>query len=199
MGRCVGIVHAFKWLWPAVILQLGCSSGAQTAAPAKLESPSKPDAALTASKPSLTAAVPIAEPEPAPLPDGCYTDVAAKTEAAPLLEEVAKACFVDMQPMAPQPLLVSLQRGALKDLPFTVLDPSKCVRAVATGAKEVKELELQIVDRSDQVLGEDSLPGSIALANRDGPICFKDPGQYRAVVRLIEGSGSVAIQVWQAQ
>ena len=104
-----------------------------------------------------------------------------------------------MTPLVPEPLMVDLQEGALKDVPFTVLDPSKCVRAVATGAKEVKELHLQIMDRSDHVHGEDELPGAIALANLHGPICFTSPGQYRAVVQLVEGSGKVAVQVWQAE
>jgi hypothetical protein len=104
-----------------------------------------------------------------------------------------------MKPLAPEPLLVKLQTGAFKDLPFTVVDPSKCFRAVATGAKEVKEIELQIVDRSGHVLAEDKLAGSIALANLDGPICVKDPGQYRAVVRMISGGGDVAVQVWSAE
>ena len=136
---------------------------------------------------------------PKPIPDGCTTDVAPRAKAAPLMEQVAKSCIVDMSPVAPEPWLVSLEPGKVKELPFTILDPSRCVRAVATGAKEVKELELAVVDRSDQVWGKDELPGAIALANLDGPICFKDPGQYRAVVRLVDGSGEVAVQVWQTR
>ncbi len=115
------------------------------------------------------------------------------------MAHVAKSCLVDMSPVAPKPLLVHLEPGNAKELPFTVLDPTQCVRAVATGAQQVKELELVIVDRSGQVLGRDELPGAIAMANLHGPICFEGPGQYRAVVRLVDGSGDVALQVWQAR
>jgi len=157
----------------------------------------EPAAAVSA---SANAAPPAEAAAPAEPPaDGCHSDVSRDTDAAPLLEQVAKSCMADMVPVAPEPLLVSLQPGTLKDLPFTVMDASKCFRAVATGAKEVKELKLQILDSNDQVLAEDKLPGSIALANPDGPICVKDPGQYRAVVHMVSGSGHVAVQVWQAE
>ena len=187
-----------KILWVTGFVAAGC--GAQpgpSREPPRAAPPSPaPRAAASASAepPREQAEVP-----PEPVPDGCYTDVLPDDEAEPLLEHVAQSCMVDMTPVAPEPLLVNLQAGALKDLPFTVMDPSKCFRAIATGAKDVKELTLQIVDRSDQVLAEDKLSGAIALANPDGPICVKDPGQYRAVVRMVSGSGHVAVQVWQAE
>lgn len=182
----------------ACSLALACS--AQSSQPPPSAAPARPPpAGASASSPGAASAEPAAELPPAPEPDSCATHVPRDGAADQLLHEVARSCLIDMQPFAPEPLLVNLEAGALKDVPFTVLDPSRCVRAVAAGAKEIKELELTIVDRSDQVLGKDELGGSIALANLDGPICLEGPGQYRAVVRLVDGQGQVAVQVWQAE
>lgn len=180
------------------MLALGCSKAVPAPLPAN---PSPPGPTPTAASQASGSSAPVPPPElpPRPPPDGCTTDVTDPGAPEPLLAAVAKSCVADMKPLAPEPLLVSLAPGTLKDMPFTITDPTKCIRAAAAGAKDVKELELTIVDRSDRILGADQLSGQVALANPDGPVCLKDPGQYRAVVRMVEGSGSVAIQVWQSE
>ncbi len=190
-------IQSAPWSWAGSLFLISCATNpAPQRPPPPVEGHPRAAPPVESSEPEAATAAPTPPPE---IPDGCTSDVDPDSDAEPLLEQVAESCLEDMHPIAPEPLLVNLAPGALKDLPFTIMDPSKCVRAVATGAKEVREIDLTIVDRSDHVLGQDKLPGSIALANLDGPVCFKDPGQYRAVVRMVDGSGSVAIQVWQAE
>lgn len=182
----------------AGLLALGCSTSPPPVRPENPK-PAQPTEAAPGTPTALAPPTRRAELPPRPLPDGCTTDLADPGAPEPLLAEVARSCVGSMAPVAPEPLLVTLEPGAARDLPFTITDPNKCIRAAAAGSKGVKELELTIVDRSDRVLGEDTLPGQVALANFDGPICLEDPGQYRAVVRMVDGSGGVAIQVWQAE
>ena len=120
-------------------------------------------------------------------------------DAVPLLDALARACAPTMQPLTTAPLVVSLGPGGIGSLPFDVIDASRCLRAGATGSRGIDELELEVVDHGGRILGADRLRGSVALANPDGPICVDSAGSYRARVRVAQGSGRVAVQVWQAR
>ncbi len=104
-----------------------------------------------------------------------------------------------MQPLAATPLVGTLEAGAALALPFTVTDASRCLRAAAAGAAGVEELALELRSEDDRVLSVDQLPGAIALANADGPVCASVAGNYRAIARALRGRGEVALQVWQAE
>jgi len=169
----------------------------------QLPSPSKPSESAVPQASAAPRAASVAEPHsrvaPEPLPDGCVT--AVPSDLAPLgrLEAVGQACARGMGPLSPSPRVATLAPGASLTLPFSVADPSRCLRAAATGSAGIEELELSVVDRGDRVLGADRLPGTVALANPDGPICLAGAGEYRAVALAAKGHGEVALQVWQAQ
>ncbi len=136
---------------------------------------------------------------PAPLPpEGCWSGAEPPAAASAKLDALAAACIQGMQPVAPKPLVVELAGGGRKDLPFTVTDPSRCVRAAAAGGPGVQALTLSIVDRKDAVLGASDLHAPFAFVADAGPVCLAAPGVYRAVVRIARGAGPVAVQVWQA-
>jgi hypothetical protein len=103
-----------------------------------------------------------------------------------------------MRPLAPAPRVATLEAGAELALPFTITDASRCLRAAAVGAAGVEELALEVTAGDGRVLGADHLPGPLALANPDGPICPPSAGEYRAVVRATRGRGQVVLQVWQS-
>jgi hypothetical protein len=103
-----------------------------------------------------------------------------------------------MLPLA-APRVGTLETGAALTLPFTVTDASRCVRAAAAGSASVEELALEVRAEDDHVLGADQLPGALALANADGPLCPSVAGKYRAIARATRGRGEVAVQVWQAE
>jgi len=133
------------------------------------------------------------------MPDGCATALPMELDAEPLLDALARACAPTMQPLAASPLVASLESGGIGSLPFVVTDPSRCLRAGATGSRGIRELELEVQGDGGRVLGADRLRGAVALANPDGPICVDSAGSYRAVVRVAQGGGRVALQVWQAR
>jgi hypothetical protein len=91
-----------------------------------------------------------------------------------------------------------LEAGRANEFAFSVQDATGCIRAMAAGSATLREVELEVLDADGNVLGADTLLGSVALANLGGPICLAKPGRYRVVVRAREGQGVVALAVWQA-
>lgn len=104
-----------------------------------------------------------------------------------------------MRPLVAAPRVGTLETGTALTLPFTVTDASRCVRAAAVGSAGIEELALEVLADDGRVLGSDRLPGALALANADGPICPSVAGHYRAIARAVQGRGEVALQVWQAE
>lgn len=180
-----------------VLVDCGCSSPRMPSAPKPSESSSPGPSAAAAPHASLT--TPPPPPPPEQLPDSCATTTPRGLAPLAQLETIAQACARGMQPLAPTPRVATLETGAALALPFTITDPSRCFRAAAAGAASIQELSLEIVLGDDRVLGADRLPGALALANLDGPICAPSAGEYRAVARALQGRGDVALQVWQAE
>lgn len=172
----------------------------------QLSSAAKPHQGVTP-RPSAAPAPPPLDPaltSPASLPpppvlEGCATALPLELDVEPLLAALAGACAPTMQPLAASPLVLSLGPGGIGSLPFDVTDPSRCLRAGATGSRGISELELEVQGHDGRVLGADRLRGPVALANPDGPICVGSAGSYRAVLHVAQGSGRVALQVWQAR
>ncbi len=158
-------------------------------------SPSARPAAIAAAKTTPSA---DAAPLPPYLPDGCWSDVAADAGAEPLLSEVAKRCVQGMQPIG-KPRVLKLEQGKQAELPFTLDDAAKCVRAAAAGGAGVADIALSIVDASGHVYGKDALDAPFALVESAGPVCLPEAGKYRVVARVQRGAGRVAIEVWRAK
>lgn len=181
------------------ILVLSLSLAACNTTPPAGPAPRKPAPAPAA--PSSAIAVPTtrasAKP-PALPPEGCWSGAEPPAAARAKLDALAGACVQGMHAVGPEPLVVELAAGSRKDLPFTVTDPSRCVRAGAAGGEGVQALTLAIVDAIDHVQTSADLHGAFAFAGAGGPVCLDRAGAYRAVVRVTRGAGPVAIQVWQA-
>ena len=169
-----------------------------------LPSPSQPSESA-APQPSAAPAPRTSRPEaaaslpPEPLPDGCASAVPGSRAPVERLGGLAEACARGMRPLAPSPRVATLAAGGTLALPFSLSDASHCLRAGATSSTGVRELELVVVDGADRVLGTDRLAGGVALVNREGPVCVPSAGEYRAVARVVEGTGEVALQAWQAE
>lgn len=148
--------------------------------------------------PPSSLAEPTPRPPPEPLPDGCATAIPSGLAPLTRLEALAEACARGMQPLVATPRVGHLETGAALVLPFTVADPSRCIRAAAAGSSSIEALALEVRSGDDRVLGSDTLPGALALVNADGPLC-PPAGSYRAIARALEGRGEVALQIWQAE
>lgn len=179
-------------------LALAACTPTPTPAHTRDTSPAPPPSAASTSGASASASAPPAVP-PLP-PDGCWSgaEPGADAGARAALAAVSGACIQGMQPVAPQPLVVELDAGGRKELPFTVTDASRCVRAAAAGGPGVTALTLSIIDRRDSAMGSADLRGAFAVVAPAGPLCLPSPGVYRAVARVVHGKGRVAIQAWQA-
>lgn len=138
-------------------------------------------------------------PLPPYLPDGCWGDVALDGGAEPLLQDIARRCAQGMQPFAGKSLIAVLSKGKRAKLSFSLDDADKCVRVVAAGGPGVRDLALSLEDEKGHVYGRDALQGPFALVDDGGPVCLPAKGTYRAVVRVREGSGRVALRVYRAR
>lgn len=188
---------------PSVSGFAACALVLSACASPGLPSPSKPSESA-APGPSSAPAPRASVPEPAPLPpeqlpDGCATAVPSSLAPRERLGALAQACALGLRPLSPAPRVAALSTGGTLAVPFSVTDASRCLRVGAAAAAGVQELELALVDSADRVLGAAQLAGGVAVANRDGPICVPSPGEYRALVRAVQGTGEVFLQVWQAE
>lgn len=176
------------------------SAALPPARPEAVEEPVAPREPVATTPPEEPAPEPQlpAPSTPPPLPDGCYTDATTGSEP-PTLHGIAELCVPGMVSLVSGPLVVDLQSGQSRDLPFIVTDPSKCLRVIAAGGVGVEDIGLTLVDRGGIPLAQDELHASFALVDADGPVCLESPGQYRAVLKMLRGSGKVAVQAWRAK
>lgn len=137
--------------------------------------------------------------DPEPLIDGCAADVALGASARKGLQLLQDACVSSMRELLPDVFVVDLRQGQKKELPFTVIEPERCLRVLAAGDDDVLDVGLAIIDRLGGELSRDELVGPLALIEKNGPICLSEPGQYRAVVEVLRGQGEIALQVYQAE
>jgi len=173
-----------------------CASPGLRSASKPSESSAPQPSAAPAPRASLSESAPL---PPEQLPDGCASAVPSALTPVERLGVLGQACARGMRALAPSPRVATLPAGGTLALPFNISDASRCLRAAAAGAAGVQALELAVVDSSDRVLGADRLAGGVALANREGPICVAHAGDYRAIIRAVQGKGEVALQVWQAE
>lgn len=178
----------------AAALSAGCHRAPAAGAHVEAKSSARP----THSAAPRPAASADASRLPAFLPDGCWSDVATDAGAEPLLSVVAKRCVQGMQPLG-KPRVVKLEQGEQAELPFTLENAAKCVRAAAAGDAGVGDIALSIVDASGHTYGKDSLGAPFALVESAGPVCLPKAGKYRAVARVQRGAGRVALEVWRAK
>ncbi|MCA9644361.1 MAG: hypothetical protein KC492_26885, partial [Myxococcales bacterium] len=156
----------------------------------------QPSAAPSAvsSAPSASAS---ASAEPAPLPPGCYDEIQDETGKA-ALSKLETACATGMDALLPQVLEVELEPGGRREIPVTVIDTGKCLRAAAAAEGDA-ELRLELKSRDDSSVAQAKLGRGYVVLNGDGPICVASPGQYRVIIHMDKGKTKVYAQVWQGK
>jgi len=139
------------------------------------------------------AAPALSVPELAPVLEGCLVDVDfdAGTEAA--FEQASAHCIAGLQRMTTR----ELQGGA--GIEFRIDDPARCVRAAAAGARGVRGIDVAIVDASGRRLADAQARAPFAWVPARGPLCVAAAGTYRALARVTEGTGRLALAAWQAK
>jgi hypothetical protein len=136
---------------------------------------------------------------PPNLPDGCWTGMNADAAAENLLTALAERCAPGTRPIEPGPKRVELGAAEASELMVSVDDSRRCLRALAAGGPGVLELELELVDSRDRLLGHDELEAPFALVGARGPVCADGPGEHRARVRVRRGRGSVAFGIFRPE
>ncbi|MGE0321264.1 MAG: hypothetical protein AB7K71_23390 [Polyangiaceae bacterium] len=190
-------MHRFSYLAFASLLAAcgGCSKTPST------ETQTQDGAAQPSAAPSVLASAPSALPsasaEPAPLPPGCYDEIHEEAGSA-ALSKLEAACAAGMTALLPQVLEVELDPGGRREIPVTVIDTGKCLRAAAAAEGDA-ELHLELKARDDSKVAEAKLGRAYAVLNADGPICVSSPGQYRVIIHMDKGKTKVYAQVWQGK
>lgn len=131
------------------------------------------------------------------MPPGCYDEIQEETGKA-ALSTLERACAGGMSPLLPQVLEVELEPEGRREIPVTVIDASKCLRAAAAADGDA-QLRLELMSRDDSRVAEGKLGRAYAVLNADGPICVSSPGQYRVIIHMDKGKAKVFAQVWQAK
>jgi len=171
----------------------------------KTPQPSGPPLDTSARAQLAAPAAPLENPRgptndaPPYLPDGCWTGMALGGAPESLLATLADRCAPGMRAFEPGPKRVELGGAESSELAVAVDDTASCLRALATGGPGIDELELELVDSRDRVLGKDELEAPFALVGPRGPVCADAPGAHRARVHVTRGRGSVAFGVFRAE
>jgi hypothetical protein len=115
------------------------------------------------------------------------------------MEDVARLehlCAQGMVAILPEPISARATAGVV-DVPFRLASPA-CVRAAAVSP--AGPLSISLLDSRGVALATASSFEPLAVVPTDGTVCVRDPGSYRALVRLAPATepANVALQVWQA-
>ena len=138
-------------------------------------------------------------PAPRALPVGCYSAEAARARDPVTLDRLAASCVAGMDALLEPAAPLELVAGQAGEVPLSVTDARKCLRAIAVGDAGVLELELSLLDRFGTRIAHDTLGAPFALLERAGTVCLTGAGQYLLVVTMRRGAGQVTLGVWQAR
>jgi hypothetical protein len=130
--------------------------------------------------------------------EGCARDFRPGGSTSADLAELGRLCAQGMAPVA-DAVTAPLQAGGA-EATFRVTARGACLRAGA--AAQSGAVSLSLVAPSGDVLTSATSADPTAVAPIDGTVCVREPGAYRAVVRVapaVAEPSSVTIQVWQAK
>jgi len=167
--------------------------------PAKVEDAGS-DAFDTA---SAADAGPAAELAPGPRfrrADGCARDYKASGSAGRDMSELQRLCAQGMAPLSDAATAPVAVDGGVAEATFRVTSAGVCLRAGAVASSGA--LSLSLIGPSGDLLASASSAEPLSVAPIDGTVCVREPGPYRAVIRVLGSPGevsSVTIQVWQAK
>ena len=129
--------------------------------------------------------------------EGCARDFKASGTATEDVARLERLCAQGMVAVLPEPVSTRATPAGVVEITFRLVSPA-CVRAAA--ASMAGPLSISLLDPGGATLAAASSFEPIAVVPTDGPICMREPGSYRALVRLSPASepSSVTLQVWQA-
>ena len=124
--------------------------------------------------------------------DGCLVDLDFDAGSDAALDQASTLCLAGMQRMA----ATELDGGGIA---FQIDDPTRCVRVAAAGVHGVRAIDLAILDASGRRLAATQARAPFAWVPARGPLCVAAAGTYRALARVTEGTGRLAVGAWQAK
>jgi hypothetical protein len=164
----------------------------------------QPSGLATAAPRSLGSSLPTSAPsasvgaEPWFGWQGCAPRLDPSSGALELLTAFAGECVHGMVPFGAHPERSRLSSGQALVQTFELADAQHCVRAAAACDTGVK-LVLLIEEESGKVILRSAIGPRLISLGAEGPLCLDQPGRYRARATVTQGSGWVALRVWQAE
>jgi hypothetical protein len=128
--------------------------------------------------------------------EGCARDFKTSGTAMEDVARLEHLCAQGMVAILPEPASLRSTAGVV-DVPFRLASPA-CVRAAAVSS--AGPLSISLLDSRGATLATASAFEPLAVVPTDGTVCVRDPGSYRALVRLAPATepANVALQIWQA-
>jgi hypothetical protein len=91
-----------------------------------------------------------------------------------------------------------LSEGGRRDF-TTVLRAGLCYKVLGQGGDGVRDLDLVVYDANSVLLQRDATQHDHPVIGVDRAICPIDAGLYRIEVRMAQGGGPYAVQLWVSQ
>jgi len=130
--------------------------------------------------------------------EGCARDFKSSGAALEDVASLERLCAQGMAPLLAEPASVRASSAGVVEVPFQV-GSAACLRAAAVAAGGA--LSVSLVDPRGAPLANASSIEAIGVVPVDGPVCVREPGAYRTVVRISSPPAeatNVTVQVWQA-
>jgi hypothetical protein len=130
--------------------------------------------------------------------EGCARDF--KSNGAPRddIARLERLCAQGMVPLLPEPVSATASPAGVVEVPFKVASAG-CLRGGAVAPAGA--LSIAFFDPRGASLISASSTEPLGVVPVDGTICVREPGAYRAVVRLSPAPSeatNVTVQIWQA-
>lgn len=81
----------------------------------------------------------------------------------------------------------------------SVLRAGLCYKILAQGGPGVRDLDLLVYDQNGVLLQRDATQHERPVIGVERAICPSDPGLYRFAIRMAQGGGTYAAQIWVSQ
>jgi hypothetical protein len=130
--------------------------------------------------------------------EGCARDFKSSGTAQDDVASLERLCAQGMAPLLAEPTSARASSAGVVEVPFQV-SSSACLRAAAVAGAGA--ISVSLVDPRGGSLASASSVEPLGVVPVDGPVCVREPGSYRAVVRISPSSAeatNVTVQVWQA-
>ena len=145
------------------------------------------------------------DPTP-PLPAAPLPPVPPSPPAVPgqPSDPLARGMQIHAQQLAPGMIAATplfrghLTAGQTQDFQ-AVLQPGKCFKIIGVGAEGVSDLDLYLFDPNGVALQQDTETDAYPVLGLESAICPQAAGQFRVQVRMYQGGGDFAVQVFATQ